>query len=183
MSDDVSFKYVGKFPDHVKLKKKLVVWPLAFCGSATWNNSTRDYALQLSCKDLYLKGKLSFQPASGTLQYRKAFGLPYVGKQAGCLVAVACWNFQSPLQRFLPTLGFELKFGDSATWVGPSSFGFKPSFRLDKRVRVQALTQLRLAVPRNLFTSGDTADVADHVAVRRPLLDVTIQEVNIIVKV
>mmetsp|Transcript_17414 Transcript_17414/g.48347 ORF Transcript_17414/g.48347 Transcript_17414/m.48347 type:complete len:192 (+) Transcript_17414:1926-2501(+) len=136
--------------DHIKLKKKVQLFPVQFSASGKFNLHSKQLLTKFTCKDVVLRGKLSYDSEHRALEYRKRFPLPVPGpgRRLGCLVGMARWSFNEVSQCWDPAFRVGIEFGHGEM-ENFNSINFKPKLFI-KNIGLEARTQACVHLPQRL---------------------------------
>lgn len=146
----LDFQRDCQLPTKLKVKKRINFWPLELCGTGIWKVHEGGLDWKLSCKDTYLRGKLSWRRDLQVLEYRKRLPLPipYVGRLLGGVVGTVQWSLANPTLR--PHVGIGLELGKGTVLTGGMAFDFKQKFGLTEGAALEARGSVGLTLPPSL---------------------------------
>uniref|UniRef100_A0A7S0RET5 Uncharacterized protein n=1 Tax=Chlamydomonas leiostraca TaxID=1034604 RepID=A0A7S0RET5_9CHLO len=156
MKPEVFFTWASEnasYIDNIKVKKVIKLFPVQFAATGFYNLHSRQFSHKLSCKDVMLRGKITYDPGARAVEYRKRFGVPFpvLGSKLGSFVASIRWAYNEVSSQWDPAFrfGFEFRQG-GAEVVQLNAIRFKPKI-FYKNIGVEARTQLTVQLPSKLL--------------------------------
>ncbi|KAK9806359.1 hypothetical protein WJX72_011351 [[Myrmecia] bisecta] len=155
---EVSFTWASNFPDKVKFRKRLDIWPLRFMLRADYDRQHRSFQYGCSCKDKLLGGVVRVDIPSSQLEYRKRLDLgngAHLGLSARCSYAGL---LRGEVGAFNPVIGFQCEFGHGAAVWAQNQIDLRQKVRVTRNLAIEACGSAELPLPRAQYAVNSDAN-------------------------
>ncbi|CAG9462536.1 unnamed protein product [Pedinophyceae sp. YPF-701] len=143
----VKFTSSFRFPDSIKLRKRLRIWPIRASLGVDLDLRAQDVRFHLTVKDQVLGGRLTLDRVTQTVEYYKGFTIPQSAMEVhvhGRCSYLPAFDQGAPLR---PSLTVGLDFADGIFTMVRNSFDVRKKINLTQNVQLEACGNVRLPLP------------------------------------
>lgn len=140
---EVAISWAADFPDTVKLRKGVNVFPFQFALEATYHKQTNDFSYGCSCQDKLLGGAIRMDVPSKHLHYRKRLAL---GNGASMALTGRCSykGFLQGTDHMKPSFSIRYELGQGSASLGQDVVGLRQRLPVSRHLGVEFCGNVRL---------------------------------------
>ncbi|EIE19698.1 hypothetical protein COCSUDRAFT_54586 [Coccomyxa subellipsoidea C-169] len=167
----------AQFPDKLKIRKEIKLWPLRFKLRADYCQLNRTFEYGCSCKDALFGGRIRVNVPQQEIEYRKR--IPLYNGHMGVTARASYAGLLSAEPQFRPHLGFEYELGGGAAiWAG-NHVNLRHQFRLSRGLGIEVCGEAQLPTPAARYSWQH--DNAQELSVGEGAFKLHVGQVNVVV--
>jgi len=159
----VRFTNSVRVPNKLKIRKKLVVWPLKFSAGVDYHFAKDELKWVCTCKEKIFGGRIALDASTKSINYRKTFQMS--NGPSLCLHA-QCPYIDTGDNPTGPSFGFSFSTSSGnheATAVAPCSFDLRTKIPISRRVRSEVCANVGIPMLQPQYSAGGNgSEIAFH---------------------